>query len=123
MISLCRLLVSSFVPQLSEFNSDEYNNKAREIRFTAFRSLMREEFQLAYFGKISYESVENMSSLERRTMYQILVEQKKEEKKAQDEAINPPKRKKLLGVGEGSLFSLYFSKRLYIWVSYRIENN
>lgn len=94
MISLCRLLVSSFVPQLSEFNSDEYNNKAREIRFTAFRSLMREEFQLAYFGKISYESVENMNSLERRTMYQILVEQKKEEKKAQDEAIKSAKEKK-----------------------------
>lgn len=94
MISLCQLLVSSFVPQLSEFNSDEYNNKAREIRFTAFRSLMREEFQLAYFGKISYESVEHMSSLERRTMYQILVEQKKEEKKAQDEAIKSAKEKK-----------------------------
>lgn len=94
MISLCLLQVNSFVPQLSEFSSDEYNNKARDIRFTAFRSLMKEEFQLAYFGKISYESVENMSSLERRTMYQILVDQKKEEKKAQDEAIKSAKEKR-----------------------------
>lgn len=94
MISLCLLQVNSFAPQLSEFNSDEYNNKARDIRFTAFRSLMKEEFQLAYFGKISYESVEKMSSLERRTMYQILVDQKKEEKKAQDEAIKSAKEKR-----------------------------
>nr|DAP29837.1 MAG TPA: hypothetical protein [Bacteriophage sp.] len=55
---------------------------------------MKEAFQLAYFGRVSYESVDNMSSLERRTMYQLLVEQKKEEKKAQDEAIQKAKENK-----------------------------
>ena len=55
---------------------------------------MKEAFQLAYFGRVSYESVDNMSSLERRTMYQLLVEQKKEEKKAQDEANQKAKENK-----------------------------
>nr|DAS48233.1 MAG TPA: hypothetical protein [Caudoviricetes sp.] len=55
---------------------------------------MKEAFQLAYFGRVSYESVDNMSSLERRTMYQLLVEQKKEEKKAQDEAIQKARENK-----------------------------
>lgn len=55
---------------------------------------MKEAFQLAYFGRVSYESVDNMSSLERRTMYQLLVEQKKEEKKVQDEAIQKAKENK-----------------------------
>ena len=55
---------------------------------------MKEAFQLAYFGRVSYESVDSMCSLERRTMYQLLVEQKKEEKKAQDEAIQKAKENK-----------------------------
>lgn len=94
MISKCLLQVSSFVPQLSDYNTDEENKAARDIRFSAFRTLMKEAFQLAYFGRVSYESVDNMSSLERRTMYQLLVEQKKEEKKAQDEAIQKAKEGK-----------------------------
>ena len=92
MISKCLLQVSSFVPQLSDYNTDEENKAAREIRFAACRTLMA--FQLAYVGRVSYESVDSMSSLERRTMYQLLVEQKKEEKKAQDEAIQKAKEGK-----------------------------
>lgn len=94
MISKCLLQVSSFVPQLSDYNTDEENKVARDIRFSNFRTLMKEAFQLAYFGRVSYESVDSMSSLERRTMYQLLVEQKKEEKKAQDEAIQKAKEGK-----------------------------
>lgn len=94
MIFKCLLRVSFFAPQLSSYNTEEENKVAREIRFSAFRVLMKEAFQLAYFGRVSYESVDNMSSLERRTMYQLLVEQKKEEKKAQDEAIQKAKENK-----------------------------
>lgn len=54
---------------------------------------MKEQFQLAYFGKISYESTENMSNLERRTMYKILVDQKEAEKKAHDEAMKKAKER------------------------------
>ena len=80
-----------FVPQLSEFNTDEQNRKARDIRMANFRNLMKEQFHLTYFGKVEYWATEQMSSLERRSMYQILVDQKKEEKKAHEEAVKSAK--------------------------------
>lgn len=78
---------------MSEYNTETENLRAREVRMLSFRNIMREQFQLAYFGKISYGDSNTMSVLERHTMYSILAEQKKEEKKAQDEALKSSKEK------------------------------
>ena len=51
-----------------------------------FESIMKEQFQLTYFGKVDYQSTNDMTTLERHMMYRLLVEQKEEERKAQEEA-------------------------------------
>ena len=78
---------------MSEYNTETENLRAREVRMLSFKNIMREQFQLAYFGKISYGDSNTMSVLERHTMYSILAEQKKEEKKAQEEALKASKEK------------------------------
>ena len=78
--------MSFFVPQLSEDKTEEENLKVRDFKFSNYEEIMREQFHLAYFGKINYLGSDGMSVLERHTMYRMLVEQKKEEKKAQEEA-------------------------------------
>jgi hypothetical protein len=55
---------------------------------------MREQFQLAYHGKIEYAATDDMSILERHTLYRILVTQKEDEKKAQEEAIKAAEAKR-----------------------------
>lgn len=57
----------------------------------SFEGVLREQFQLAYFGKISYDASEHMSYQERRTMYKLLIEQKQEERKQQEEAVRAAK--------------------------------
>ena len=76
---------------MSEFNSDEDNIRARDIRMSGFEGILREQFQLSYFGKISYDASEYMTYQERRTMYKILIEQKKEERKQHEEAMKRAK--------------------------------
>ena len=83
--------MSFFVPLLSEFNSDEENLRARKIRMQAFSSLMKEQFQLRYYGNIEYGATEGMSVLERNTIYAHLVNQKKEERKAKEESLRKAK--------------------------------
>ena len=79
--------MSFFAPLLSEFNTDEQNLESRRVRFSTYESIMKEQFHLAYYGRVGYEDSNDMSVLERHTMYRLLVEQKKEEKKATDEAM------------------------------------
>lgn len=82
---------------MSEYNSKEENIKIRDVRLANFKSILKEQFQLAYFGKISYEASESMTILERHLMYKILVEQKDEEKEAQEKAISMAEAKKKSG--------------------------
>ena len=63
---------------MSEFNSLSANERAKAIRIRGFEGVLREQFQLAYFGKISFDASEKMSYQERRTMYKLLIEQKQE---------------------------------------------
>ena len=58
---------------------------------------MKEQFQLAYHGQIEYDASDNMTVLERHTMYRILVEQKNEERKAQEEAMKAAEAKRKAG--------------------------
>lgn len=53
-----------------------------------------QEFQLNYFGNISYESVENMSVYERKFFYGLLVEQKTSELEERKKAIESAKAQK-----------------------------
>lgn len=76
---------------MSEYNTEEYNERARDVRLSNFNRIMQEQFQLSYFGKISYEASDKMTVFERNTMYSILLEQKEVEKKARDEAIKKSK--------------------------------
>lgn len=85
--------MSFFVQRLSEYNTLEENIKIRDIRLRQFEAILKEQFQLAYFGKISYESSEKMTIQERHTVYAILIEQKKAERKAQEDSIRESKAK------------------------------
>ena len=49
------------------------------------RSLSKQVFQLAYFGKLSAEYVSSLEASERNVIYGMLKEQLDDEKKKQDE--------------------------------------
>lgn len=97
MTSLCLLQVSFFVPLLSENKTDKENIEARDFRLANFNAILKEQFHLAYFGKIDYMSSENMSVMERHSLYRILVDQKQEERKANEEAIKAAEAKRKSG--------------------------
>ena len=78
---------------MSEFNSDTRNIEARNFRMQAFESLLREQFQLAYFGHIEYNASQDMSIMERHTLYRLLSDQKKEERQAKEDSIRKAKEK------------------------------
>lgn len=76
---------------MTEDNTVEQNMKARDIRLRGYEGVIREQFQLAYFGHISYDASERMSYQERRTVYKLLIEQKQEEKRQHEEAAKAAK--------------------------------
>jgi len=51
----------------------------------ARRQLAKQVFQMAYFGKVSPEYTSSLEIAERNFMYELLVDQLKEEKKQTDE--------------------------------------
>ena len=59
-----------------------------------FENILRQQFQLSYFGHISYEATENMQVSEREFMMHILLDQKAEERKQQEEAMKSAKANK-----------------------------
>lgn len=76
---------------LSEDNTVEENIKIRNIRLNAYNNILKQQFQLSYYGRISYEATDNMTVMDRKNMYNILTEQKEAEKKAHEEAIKQAK--------------------------------
>lgn len=80
-----------FAPRLSEYNTEQENLDARRIRLAAFESIVKEQFQLTYFGHIGYDVSNDLSIHERHTLYRVLVEQKQEERKAHEEALRNAK--------------------------------
>lgn len=93
--------MSFFVPPLTEYNSFEANQRSRKIRVQGFENILREQFQLAYFGKIDYNASENMTAQERRIMYKLLLEQKQDEKKQHEEAMKAAKARSKSHAGRG----------------------
>ena len=82
---------------MSEYNTDKENETARDFRMANFQAIMKEQFHLTYYGHVEYGASDNMSVLERHTMYRILVDQKQEERKAQEEAMKAAEAKKKSG--------------------------
>lgn len=82
---------------MSEYNSNSENKKISEFKWANFNAIMKEQFQLAYHGKIEYDASDSMTVLERHTMYRILVEQVEAEKKAREEAIKAAEAKRKSG--------------------------
>lgn len=59
-----------------------------------WESICTQQFQMSYYGKISYEASEEMSVYERKFFYNLLVETKKEEAEARKEAMEKAKSSK-----------------------------
>lgn len=82
---------------MSNDNSEDENIKIRDFRLENFKAILKEQFQLAYHGRIDYDASESMTILERHTMYKILIEQKQEEQKAREEALKAAEARKKSG--------------------------
>lgn len=59
----------------------------QRFRIEKYKSILRQQFQLVYFGHFSFEDSENMCVQERQFVYDILFQQKKEEKEAYEKAM------------------------------------
>ena len=79
---------------MSEYNTDKQNKEAADIRMRTYEMILKEQFQLNYFGYIPFSASDNMAVTERHILYSILADQKSEERKAQEEAIKKSQSKK-----------------------------
>lgn len=87
MICHSRSTPSSFVPSLDdEDDPPEIVMQKWSYRTRHWNDVVKQQFQLSYYGKISYEESQEMSIHEREYMFGLLLEQKAAEKKAQEEA-------------------------------------
>lgn len=66
----------------SDEQQAELYEKLVTSRFEAWESIVRQQFDMVYVGKFTYEDTESMSPHERKTLYAMLFEQKKAEKEA-----------------------------------------
>lgn len=79
---------------MNDAYTEEENAEIWKYRSDVYQGILKEQFQMTYFGKIDFASTENMDIGERKVLYDILVEQKKEEQKQQEQAIKEAKAKK-----------------------------
>lgn len=87
MICRSRSILNSFVPSLdNEDDPPELVMQKWQHRTRHWNDVVKQQFQLSYFGKVSYEESQEMSIHEREYMFGLLLEQKAAEKKAQEEA-------------------------------------
>lgn len=50
-------------------------------------NICQEEFQLVYYGHFNYSELDDMTVIERNTLFGMLVKQKKEEKENYEKAL------------------------------------
>lgn len=65
---------------MTNVSSREELQKKWDYRTAYYKNIIKEQFQLAYFGRVDYEASSQMPVSERKYMYQLLVDQKKTEK-------------------------------------------
>ena len=63
--------------------------EGRKLNQASWKSIVRKQFELAHYGKISYESTQDIPVYEMNTLYNLLVEAKETEKQAYEEAKAP----------------------------------
>ena len=87
---------NSFVPPLDEDLAREdpetYQINAR-YRTLKIQNISKQQFQMVYYGKFTWEDTENMSLSEREMVYQLLYQQKKEEKENYEKQVQDAKQK------------------------------
>ena len=88
------LLLSFFVPDLQNENDSPEDLKRKwTYRSKHWEDVVKQQFQLAYFGKVSYEESQDMTIHEREFIFGLLLDQKSEEKKAHEDAIKASEAK------------------------------
>lgn len=87
MICRSRSPPSSFVPSLDdEDDPPEVVQQKWSYRTRHWNDVVKQQFQLSYYGKVSYEISQDMPVHEREFIFGLLLEQKQAEKKAREEA-------------------------------------
>jgi hypothetical protein len=61
---------------LTDVSSEEELQKKWNYRIVCYKNIIKEQFQLAYFGRVDYTASSQMPVSERKYMYQLLIEQK-----------------------------------------------
>jgi len=78
--------------ELARDDPESYNENAK-FRALKYKNILQQQFQLVYFGKLTWQDTENMSLIERQHVYDILYNQKKEEKENYEKQIQEAKQK------------------------------
>lgn len=80
----------------SEYNHNDQVLIAEKLRYRNKRweSIIKQQFQLAYFGKIGFSESQELSVFEREFLFNLLIDQKNNEKKEVDRINNSKKNNK-----------------------------
>ena len=88
------LAQSSFVPNLNnEHDSKELIAAKWKYRMARWENIMKQQFQLSYFGTIDYATSNSMTVYEREKLFELLTQQKDIEKKIQEDAMKSRSKK------------------------------
>ena len=89
--------VSFFVQRLIENPKTEaeirYNDFVQQNASETLLNIIKKQFQLVYFGQFTYADLDELTLSEFNALYEILLEQKNEEKKAREEALRKQKER------------------------------
>ena len=90
-------MVSFFVPRLIDnpktLEEREHNDIIYKLRSDLLMNMLTRQFQMVYFGHFNYADLDELTISEFDALYNIMVQQKDEEKKAQEEAMRKSKEK------------------------------
>lgn len=75
----------------NEDDPDEVVMEKWRYRVAHWEAIVKQQFQLSYYGTVSYEISEGMPIHEREYLFGLLKEQKESENKARDEAMKAAK--------------------------------
>ena len=85
-------LLNFFVPNLNnEDDPPEVIKQKWDYRSRHWEDVVKQQFQLSYYGQVDYAISQDMPIHEREFMFSLLLDQKQEEKKAREDAIKNAK--------------------------------
>lgn len=74
-------------------DEERYNDNVYRLRAQSLTNIVTRQFQLVYFGHFNYAELDELAISEFDALYNMLLEQKNEEKKASEEALRKQKEK------------------------------